>query len=205
LIHHIIFKEIKINPSMYIDVESGSFGLDVAPYRFETCRERFGSHWNSDAVGFYFKHPINYGYAVATFLKKTEIVLKQSVFSQYSMTNRDTILWIEPSDFWKCCRMRRSLLTILVRAGIMYDPRKDNYEEALFTEKLVKPTKFAVMRFLYGFTKYVGPNIDNQPDIESRGWKTIFESHDEEYIKNCLKWPDDKPYLPSRNISGLWI
>jgi len=204
LIHHISFKEKKNTPSMHIAVEAGSFGLDVPPHKFETCRERFGRQWDRSTTGFYFKHPVDKGYAVATFLKKTEIVLKQSVFSQYALTNRDTILWIEPSEFWMCCRMRRSLLTILVRAGMVYDPKSDNYEEALFTEKWAKPTKTAVMRFLYGFTKYVGPTIDDQPAIESRGWKYVFEGHDDQYIKNCLKWPDDNVYVPNGTVSGIW-
>ena len=95
-------------------------------------------------------------------------------------------------------------MTILVRAGMVYDPKSDNYEEALFTEKWAKPTKTAVMRFLYGFTKYVGPTIDDQPAIESRGWKYVFEGHDDQYIKNCLKWPDDNVYVPNGTVSGIW-
>ena len=205
LIHHISFKEQKNTPSMYFEVSAGSFGLDVEPYKFETCRERFGRQWDEHTKGFYLTHPANKGYSIATFLKKTEIILNQKEFSEYARTNRDTILWIEPSKFWMSCRMRRSLLTILVRAGIMYDPKRDNYEEALFTEKWAKPTKMAVMRFLYGFTKYIGPTIEDQPNIESRGWKYVFENHDEQYTKNCLVWPEDDAYKPQGPVSGIWI
>ena len=205
LIHHITFNETRIFNSLHINTTDGSFGLDIEPYRFETCRERFGRQWDSKTKGFYLKHPANAGYAIATFLKKTELILNQTEFSQYSLTNRDTVLWIEPTKFWMECRMKRSLLTILVRAGIMYDPKLDNYEEALFNEKWAKPTKLAVMRFLFGFTKYVGPNIDDQPSIETRGWKFIFEGKDENYIKQFLTWPGKNAYIPQGPVSGIWI
>jgi len=202
LIHHIIFKEKKINPSMHFAVKEGCYGLDVCPHKFYACREEFAITWNENTTGFFFTHLADKGYSIATFLKKIEIVLKQSKFSQYAMTNRDTILWIEPSMFWKECRMKRSLLTILIRAGMIYDPMKDNFEEAIFSEKFIKSTRLAVMRFLYGFTKYIGPTIEDQA-IEIYGWKYIFESHNEEYVKNCLVSSDEK-YVPSARIADIW-
>ena len=144
MLHHIVFKENKLNMSMNLDVRDGSFALDQRPYQFETCRERFCPHFSMLTPGFFLKHPQGKGYSVATFLKKTEIILKQNEYSQYAMTNRDTVLWIEPTNFWKSCRMRRSLLTIFVRAGMVYDPKRDNYEEALFSEQWAKPTKTAI-------------------------------------------------------------
>lgn len=206
--HHIAFKEKKIITSVISETSDGSFALDEPPHRFETCRERFGIRWNEDTIGFFFTHPVDKGYSVATFLKKTEMVLKQTEFSQYALTNRDKILWVEPSPFWKSCRMKRSLLTILLRAGILYDPKADNYEQALFAEKFVHPTKSAVMRFLFGFTKYVGPSIDDQVSIESRGWKHVFDGQGSSFIQNCLKWPEQKDaYVPQGPVSktALWV
>jgi hypothetical protein len=102
--------------------------------------------------------------------------------------------------------MRRSLLTIIVRAGMMYEPKQDNYEEALFAYKFVAPTRKAVMRFLFGFTKYVGPSIEEQPSIESRGWKSVFEGKDEATIKRYLTWPEPNPYIPEAPLSeAIWI
>lgn len=204
MIHHIEFKEIKFTPSLYFECDDGSFGLDMPPHKFETCRERFAIQWNETTKGFYLTHPKDKGFDIACFLKKSELILKQTEFSQYSLTNRDTVLWIEPSQFWMSCRMRRSLLTILVRAGILYDNKADNYEEALYSEKWAKPTKIAVMRFLFGFTKYSGPSIENQ-SIETRGWKYIFECQDEQITKQFLKWPEQNAYIPKGPISGLWI
>lgn len=106
--------------SQNTDVKIGSFALDVSPLKFETCRERFAKHWDESTIGWFLKHPENKGKDVASFLVKTEEILKQKEFSKFSNTNRDSILWIEPSDFWKVCRLRRSLLTIIVRAGMFY-------------------------------------------------------------------------------------
>jgi hypothetical protein len=43
-----------------------------------------------------------------------------------------------------------------LRAGQKYCPKKDNFEEALFTEPYLKSTKLAVRRFLAGYTWFVG-------------------------------------------------
>ena len=199
------FKPDKTHNSMYCEVEDGSFCLDFYPYLYETCRERFGSQWHSDTKGFFFKHPKDKGSAVAIFLRKTEIILKQKIYSDFAKTNRDTVLWIEPSDFWKSCRMRRSLFTILIRAGMSYDPDIDNYEKALFGYKWAKATKSGVMRFLYGFTKYVGPTIDDQNgSLETRGWKFVFESRSKESIIEFLKWPEDNPDKPKQSVKSIW-
>lgn len=197
-------KDKKFTPSLHVSVRNGSFGLDVPPHQFETCRERFGPKWGVETEGIYFTHPDHQGVAVATFIKKTEMILNQKEFSQFSLTNHDNVLWVEPTYFWKSCRMKRSLLTIMLRAGMVYEPALDNYEQALFTEQWAKPTKLAVMRFLFGFTKYIGPTIDDQTNIESRGWKFVFEGHDDD-VKQYLVWPDNDCFKPKGQISGIWF
>lgn len=199
------FKPNKIHNSMYYEVEHGSFCLDIYPYLYETCRERFARQWNENTDGFYFKHPENKGDSVAAFLRKTEIILKQEHYSNFAKTNRDTVLWIEPSKFWKSCRMRRSLFTILIRAGMNYNPSIDDYEQSLFSYKWAKATKIGIMRFLYGFTKYAGPKIDDKiGSLETRGWKFVFESQTEQSIIDFLKWPDDNPDCPKQRIKKIW-
>lgn len=207
MIHHISFKSKKETPSVHYQTEDGSFGLDQDPYLFEICRERFGVMWDHNTLGFFFKHPSDKGYSVATFLKKTEIILNQKEFSQFSLTNRDCLLWVEPSYFWKQCRMRRSLLTIMLRAGMVYDPKNDNYEEALFSEKHVRATRQSVMRFLFGFTSYEGPDVENQK-IETRGWKYVFEDISVDSIKIYLQNRNpENQYQPEAEMlqSELWV
>lgn len=199
------FKEKKTIVSLYADATPGSFALDSTPFHFENCRERFGRMWDKTNKGFYFRHASGQGIGVAAFILKTEEILGKKRFSKFSETNRDTILWIEPCAFWRCCRMRRSLLTILVRCGMYYDPRSDDYETALFCDSYALHTRKAIMRFLFGFTKYVGPSMEGGV-VETMGWKSVFQGRDEIYIKSVLVWPRGRnPHQLGRPISdSLW-
>jgi hypothetical protein len=196
------FKEKKTITALSVDAISGSFALDSTPFRFEHCRERFGKMWDKSTQGFYFRHIPGKGFDIAAFVLKTEEVLGKKRFSKFSETNWDSILWIEPCLFWRCCRMRRSLFTILVRCGINYSALYDNYEEALFADAYAFNTRKAVMRFLFGFTKYKGPSIEGGT-IETTGWKAIFQGKDEAYIRSALVWPrKNNPYKISH--ASLW-
>lgn len=199
------FKSKKLFSSTNIDALDGHFAVEATPIKWENCRERFAKAFTASLEGFFFKHPAGRSISVASFIVKTEDILKEPLFSSFSETNRDTILWVEPSEFWKSCQMRRSLLTILLRCGMLYDLERDNYEEALFTQEYVIPTKKAMMRFLFGFTKYVGPNLDVDSTIQVRGWKSVFEGKDEAEIKSMLVHPGQNPYTPSTDFERrLW-
>lgn len=202
----ISFDEKRVITSLNIDVKPGQFALDQVPFQFENCRERFAKMFVEDTIGFYFKHKSGQSRNVAHFILKTESILQEIIFSKFAETNRDSILWFEPSRFWKMCPMRRSLLTILVRCGMLYDSEKDNYEEALFAQEYVVPTKKAVMRFLFGFTDYAGPSLWTDASIQVRGWKTIFDSRSNESVRESLLWPKDKPpaIVSTEFLSALW-
>lgn len=203
--HGLKFGDKKVILSANTNVAKGSFALGTAPLKFETCRERFARNFFVSNKGFYFKHKENGSKNVAAFVAKTEEILKVRKRSVFSETNVSSILWIEPCHFWRSCRMRRSLLTIIVRAGILYDLKKDNYEEALFKEPYVVPTKKAVMRFMYGFTKYDGPSMDPTTSLETKGWKTIFSKLKEDDIRKYLV-SNKKTYTPECELdSKLWL
>jgi hypothetical protein len=74
-------------------------------------------------------------------------------------------MWIKPSKWWLKYGMRRSLFTILLRAGLVYVVAKENFDEAVNGEKYLSMTKYAFSRFLSGFTKYTG---------HKRGWHRQF-------------------------------
>lgn len=191
---------------MNISAKVGSFGVDSSPFMLEPCRERFAKLFTESLSGFFFK--VNAGDAinVATFIFKTESALKLSEFSRFSESNRDTLIWFEPCAFWKSCSMRRSLMTILLRCGLLYDVKLDNYEYALFNQDLVVPTRRALERFMFGFTKYVGPSIDSESSIQFKGWKIIFESMTLPEIKTALVSPDENTFTPKANLtSALWF
>ena len=200
------FGEPKLIMSANTDAEHGSFALDVSPLKFETCRERFACKFSRSTKGFYFKHPNNKGEDVAAFILKTENIVKVRSHSKFSKTNKPSVLWFEPAWFWRSCRCRRSLLTILLRAGMIYEQDTDNYETALFTYKYIVPTKKAVMRFLYGYTKYVGPELGGSPTLESTGWKGIFDKSDAATVKKYLVLPRAKKNDPKFDLSEeLWV
>lgn len=199
------FQDKRLLTSLNIDTTDGSFAMDCTPLAFETCRERFAAVFKEDTTGFYFKHPVGKSIHVATFIRKTEEILKEGTASRFSETNRNTVLWVEPSGFWKSCPVRRSLLTVLLRAGMVYDSERDNYEESLFSQEYVVPTKKAVMRFLFGFTDYKGPEVINTGTIIVRGWKTIFEGKTEAEVRAWLVAPSGKSYTPTVELeTALW-
>lgn len=179
-------KQSKIVNSLNTDVVVGSFAFDSQPLQFENCRERFASTFNANTTGFYFKHSPEKGESIANFIVKTECVLGNLVFSEFAQTNRDSILWVSPNMFWKQCPMRRSLFTILLRAGNSYNLDLDNYEEALFSNEYIDKTKKAFIRFMMGFTQYVGPDIVTTGTVWFKGWKSVFEDKNELEIKKML-------------------
>ncbi len=95
------------------------------------------------------------------------------------------------------------MFTILLRAGISYDPQIDNYEDALFKEQYCMPTKKAIMRFLFGFTRYVGPSMDGESNYEYKGWKNIFEAQSEHIIKSYLISDKGRKSIPELK-NALW-
>lgn len=197
--------EKKIIKSPNIDARIGSFGPDKTPFNFVDCRETFARRWNRNTKGFYFKHKKGDGAKVASFILKTEKILRNRTFSKFSETNRDTVLWVEPSHFWRAARLKRSLFTILLRAGMKYNPDKDNYEKTLFAHEYIDPTRKAVMRFLYGYTKNVGENPNTNGGLETRGWYGLFRGKDEAHIKSVLVWPKNRKYVPPPKLKkDLW-
>lgn len=201
------FKDKKIISSPNIDGENGSYSVE-SPLVFEKCRERFAVTFSEDLPGFYFLHRSGRSESIASFVRKTELILESDT-SSFALTNRDRITWVEPSMFWKVCAMRRSLLTCLLRAGTIYDLKRDNYEEALYAEPYLGRTKRAVMRFLFGFTRYVGVPVESTCEGSSviiKGWLSIFEFKDDEFICDNLICPENKKTVKLRNDLGaaLW-
>ena len=89
---------------------------------------------------------------------------------------------------------------------MIYDIKKDNYESALFKQKFVVPTKIAVMRFLYGYTRYVGPSLGGSSDLESTGWKVVFENKNTATVKEYLVSPKSKNVNLKFDLSDeLWV
>lgn len=186
--------------------ESGHFAIDKPELDWQKCREQFAKLFADVPHGFYFSHEPDQGAHVACFIERVEEILKAGGCefppTEFAYTNLKFALWVQPSPFWTSCAMRRSLFTILLRCGLLYDPVTDNFEKALYSEKYVSPTKDAVERFLFGFTQYVGTS-----DVEGvgKGWYTVFNNKDLEEIRKKLIRPDNAPVEPSFiGMGNIW-
>lgn len=200
------FKKQKTVPSMSVVARLGSYAADRQPIKFEDCRERFATQWGKKTKGFFFKHRKDEGKKIALFVLKTEQIVRQKNFSNFARTNHDTILWVEPSYFWRSCKMRRQLFTLILRAGMNYDPDRDNYEEAMFNQDHLKQTKNAIRRFLYGFTKYTGELPSGSSNLESSGWHKLLRTKDEGFVKGVLVKSRGKLHRPAFDLKdALWL
>lgn len=177
----------------------GNFALEPIDstklFHWDHCREQFAAKF-VDALGFYFSHPEHKGRDVANFLSKFEQIVGIHPVSSFAETNKNVVLWVNVSPFWISCWLKRSLLTILLRCGINYNSDQDNFDDALFgnyKENIyVRETKSAVLRFMFGFTKFVGKNPINvfQSSIVKHGWREEFQKLDDSVIRRRLILPE---------------
>lgn len=199
-------KDKRFITSPNVDGKTGSFTLE-SPFSFEKCRERFAASFKSDTIGFYFLHNAGYLENVALFLLRTEEILEVPS-SEFALTNREYILYIEPSMFWRECSMKRSLLTILLLCGMVYDCDKNNYEEALFSHEYIKRTNAALMRFMFGFTRYTGPALVSSvcaPTLLTKGWVSTFDQKEPKHVREMLVLPEEKEPLVTMHFGdALW-
>jgi len=206
---------------VYCSPPIGNFGLEHFDGHitvWDHCREQFAVKYTEKIAGFYMSHNQGVGNNIARFLTKFERIVKTSgryknmKYSKFAKTNNPLIIYIEPSDFWRNCYFKRSLLTILVRCGMNYDFKKDNFDDALFSvdykeSTYLKETKPAVLRFMFGFTHYNGvvpPFLETT--VLKHGWREEFQKLDETAIRNRLILPPGIKKQP--NIVGaesLWV
>lgn len=200
----------------------GNFALEVDPpkdVKWHHCREQFAAEYCEGIAGFFFSHASRKGEDVANFLVKFESILSLPdlktpyPYSTFSKTNKQTILWVEASRFWRLCQMRRSLLTVILRCGLNYDTAADNFDEALFAEKFIKQNEYArdtrpaLLRFMFGFTKFTGvfPAVGSYTSVLKHGWAEEFKKKDESTIRRLLVLPDGEPRESSVvGIESLW-
>lgn len=137
------------------------------------CREIWHGHLYLLKL-FFYSHRNGRGDNVAAFMRKVEDMLHVYPRSEFGPTQRKTIMWVRPSVWWTKPTMRRSLFTILLRAGEKYNPALDNFYDALYSDPYTDNTRYAVARFLNGHTIYKG---------KRKGWYNQFylrsPSHEE--------------------------
>jgi hypothetical protein len=183
-----IARQIKKIPS------PGQFSLDGEELEWEQCRENFAKRFTNAQNGLFFSHGVNNDENVCAFIEKTEDILirgalQNIIKSNFYKTNLNFAIWIEPSSFWMNCPMKRSLFTMLLRCGLIYNLK--NYEEALYGYQYSKITKNAVQRFMYGFTEFVFE--DESFEGIGKGWASYFGNKPCDLVCEKLIMPS---YLP---------
>ena len=89
------------------------------------CRDIFHNIlWNLKI--FFFSHGWKRGSSVIAFMEKVEDMLDVQPRSEYGLTQVERVMWVKPSVWWTKYGMRRSVYTILLRAGLNYVASKDN-------------------------------------------------------------------------------
>jgi len=184
----------------------GQFSLHGDSLDWSMCREQFSEKFNQNTKGLFFSFHPNKFQNVKSFIEKTEQILKEISFqdlesSVFVETNLN-ILWIEPSQFWMRCCMKRSLFTILLRCSLFYD--FNNYEQVLLYSEYSRKTQVAIKRFMCGFTEF--ENIDNTFQGIGKGWVDYFKNKDYDFVCGKLKLPN---YLKKTNFlfggEFIWV
>lgn len=189
----------------------GSFALESkrvssfpSQILWQSCREQFAASLNNEdnIEGFFFCHPKNKELDVANFLNKFEKIVFENLtnkfqFSNFSRTSNSSVLWVQPSCFWLDCPLKKSLFTILFRSSINYCFYENNFDETLFSNEFkenlyLRQTKTAILRFMFGFTKYKGkqPQLLKGCTIIKHGWLEVFRNLDETAVRKFLKQPE---------------
>jgi hypothetical protein len=209
-------KEFNPSHSPYAAPKPGAYAVDGKKISWIKCREQFAAKFSPGVDGIYFVHKKGKGESVAAFVLQAEKVLgvhckKRSIFSE---TNKDGVIWVSVSCFWKECELRRSLFTILLRAGMNYSIEKNNFSKTLFSNSYVKQTEVAIKRFFFGFvnfrrqmvtTYYPGSHRLPPSQIVRKGWVNTFKDAGVKDVKQILVKPAKKN--PEDNflaVGTLW-
>jgi hypothetical protein len=175
--------------------EINSYAIEDVNLTWHACREDFSKIFKANSTGLYFSHN-NKSQNISSFIEKTEDVLIQAANHKISKslffeTNFHFALWIEPSEFWMHCPVKRSLFTLLLRCGSFYN--FNNFENALFSQDYCKITKPAIQRFLYGFTQF---KFENEVfEGIGKGWVSYFANQSVEIVCEKLIMPSNIPNI----------
>lgn len=189
--------------------EPGYFSFSSQPLVWTSCRETFATRFSMDHPSFYLSTESGKTEAVAAFISKTEDILnfdsKSLDRSLFAKTNRSYVMWVRPSDWWLSCEMRRSLFTILLRVGQHYDFIKGDYEQTLYDDPqgFIQQTKLAVMRFLFGFTKFIPDKYYINTMVQYRQWVDVFQSRSVAEVRKQLVAENDQE-LCLIGVGSLW-
>ena len=180
---------ISVPKSAYKNVY-GSFGIatwagdKITSIQWEGCRDRFQGVSEPEAVmDFFFYHNDDTAHHVIDFMRTVEkiIELQKEDQLEFQFTNNSNILNVKMSKWWKY-KLRRSLLTALLRCGQSYvDRTTKGFEKALYSVYYTAQTRPAIEQFLKGRT---GSKLKKQANFS--GWYAQFVNKNELQVRETL-------------------
>lgn len=164
---------------------------------WHTCRETFANSFKRAADRIVFSHKPNATENIQAFFSKVENMLKlKRNRTKIMKTDRPNVSYIEVPEWWRKYRVRRSLFTVFLRSAQNYNIKKDNFENALFSDHYAKETQAAVLVFLEGntFCKVSGMS-------GNAGWRDSFRNKSAKSIRDILTKPPMKPVVEVNEVN----
>ncbi len=202
-------ESIQIPANAYKNI-FGSFGIvtrkeeKITAIQWEGCRDRFQTQSNAaEVMDFLFFHNNGTGDNVVAFMRTLEevIELPEEDRCEFKKTNNANVLYVKMSGWWKY-KLRRSLLTALLRCGQNYtDKTAKGFEKALYSQYYLAQTKPAVEQFLKGRTgSRLSKNAGNS------GWYAHFVNQNEQKVRETLvrvtpKTPEEQAVITATKDS----
>ncbi len=195
----------KILPETPVKPNGGEYAVAGDSITWIRCREQFANYFNKNTVGIFFAV---YQLDVIDFVLKFEKILmlncEKFEHTKFAKTNRNYAIYIEPSKFWTECEIRRSLFTIVLRAGLNYSSKTDNFEDSLKRCDYSSKTWSAVKRFLFGFVHFIPDDLAfGPPSLTRVGWYSVFAEKDVNRIRKQLVSANPPPQTEI-NRDAIW-
>lgn len=163
---------MKMLPGTIYDAPTGGLGL-IAPTQvvWYKCREQFQINFAGGNFAFNCRtgtkeHVIAF---LDTFQQAANVPVES--WCRFFPTNWTSVLLVQPGAWWSY-RLRLSLLTALLRCGQSYTERNGAaFEKALYSQTYTSRTRYAIERFLSGYTA-----VRWKKETTFPGWQDFFSS-----------------------------
>lgn len=161
-----------------------------------SCRETFHNK-STEIDSFIFCCGKDHTNRVLEFINTVEQICKVPEENRIKIrkTNMSGVIYVGMSDWWKY-RVRRSLLTALLRCGInFHDNSANGFEFALWSMNYTLNTRLAINRFLGGYT-----SCKLKKDTIFNGWVSFFFNMPAAKIEKILVKPKKKKKEASNDL-----
>lgn len=190
------YNDTKVIANYLYDVPPGWFSNDHA--NWQSCRD-YWFPYSLEFPWFFFSHQLHRGGHAAAFVGEIERRLMLEERSRFGgvivgRNRSDGVTWVEASSFWLRHPMRRSLFTLLLRAGTAYNaesPTDSSLGDAVCSSPLLAPTWNAFWRFVDGYTYCQTAWPTTWREHVAYGWAVAFHNITWDDACQRLKHPNE--------------